>query len=125
MLFPYQAGSYNGVINYLYTIGRENYISVNVHSNHSEVINPLYIILQHNDDNHWSSTSGSGQWAAISFNKKIKLTITDYSIKSHTLDQCYLRSWKLEGSNDNVQWDELHRIENSDDLKELSIYLSF
>ena len=66
-LFPYQSGDFKGVINYLFSKGRENLIKVEVSSKYAEIIDENVIIRQHNDENHWSSESRYDLYAIISF----------------------------------------------------------
>ena len=119
IFLPCQRGSYKGIINYFFSINREKLLKVEFSSNYSKQINPYYIISQHEDENHWSSENKENQWFEITFIKN-KITLTDYTIKSHWDAKFYLKSWKLEGSIDPINWQELHRIENSNDLTQLS-----
>ena len=114
-----QRGPYEGIINYFFSKSKEKFLKVDVSSNHSDKTNPLYIIGQHDDLNHWASRNESNPWFEVTFAKN-KITLNDYTLKSHQDNKYYIKSWKLDGSNDPINWQELHRVENSNDLADSS-----
>ena len=118
-LLTTQAGPYKGIINHLFNQNKEKLIKVESSSNFTTSYYPLTIVKQHDDRDHWASISEDQPYIEITFIRR-KLTITDYTIKSHWQDTHMIRSWKLEGSNDPIEWHELHRKENTEDMSNLA-----
>jgi hypothetical protein len=66
-------------------------------------------------DKVFISKSGKAQWFCLDFRDR-KVRPTHYSLRSHSGD-AYLKSWIIEGSEDEKEWTELDRQMNTTSLK--------
>ena len=79
---------------------------------------PEFIFDYEKSGAHWVSVNKEGLDAQ--FIVRIVsgvLRITNYSIKSHNTNTCYMRAWSLEGSNDN---DTYYMIDNRPESEDLT-----
>jgi hypothetical protein len=113
MSFPYKGSDSKGIVNYSLAL-KQNVVVFNVSSTYSIYsVDALCGNIEKSD--HWCSKGGIGNWLLVTFNG-IKPKITHVYIKSHPYTEYFLKSWKLEGSNDNSSWTELFSIYESSDL---------
>ena len=66
---------------------------------------------------YWSSTNAPGQWLNFEF-KKHRVYLTDYTLKTPNSSPGWnhMKSWVVEGSDDGINWCELDRREDNNDL---------
>ena len=118
MSFKYKGKGFEGVVNYLKKIDQlDNIINVNVSSVFDGFdANSIF----HDDEyfSHWVSEDGENEFVIFTFNF-VKPILTHYTIRSHSQDQFYLRSWTFSGSNNLSDWIELHSNSHSTDLQNL------
>ena len=88
-LLTTQVCTYKEIINYLFNQNKEKLIKVESSSNFTSSYYPLTIVKQHDARDHWASISENQPYIEITFIRR-KLTITDYTIKSHWLDFYYV-----------------------------------
>ena len=59
-----------------------------------------------------------GSWWSIDLGPSFRLVITHYSLRQGQVDGASaLTRWKLQGSNDKMNWEELETIYNKDDVQ--------
>ena len=120
MTILYKGISFGGIVNYLKLINRlDDIITVNVTSVF-KFYDKEYIFHDSTVSDHWVSEDGDNEYVMFTFNI-IKPILTHYSIKSHTQEQYYIRSWSFWGSNDNSTWNKLHSMSGSNDLKDFNV----
>lgn len=66
---------------------------------------PQYITLFNDNNKYFYSLNEYNQWICFDF-KEYKIIPTNYTIKSD-YSTCNLKSWFIEGSNDNMNWEIL------------------
>ena len=120
MTFRYKGNSFGGIVNYLKQIDQlDDIIKIDV-SNQQTVYYKEYIFYNGPDHDHWVSGDGDNEYVIFSFNS-IKPILTHYSIRSHSQEKFYLRSWIFSGSNDKENWIELHSKSGSNDLQNFNV----
>ena len=103
----------SGILDYLYKktngeIEKEiKFISSSVNSN-SSCHQPQNIANHEEQNKNFCSENSSSSWICIDFNK-YKIVPTDYEIRSRngTTNWYHPKSWIIECSNDNIQWEIL------------------
>ena len=84
--------------------------------------NPIKGVFTYNDANdHWCSTAAQGLNDNLVINFGIPFYITHYSIRSHPSTNHYIQAWTFEGSDDNKEYEMLHRQPICDTLKSSGI----
>lgn len=74
------------------------------------------VVADFDTTDFWVSENSPDSWIAFDFNEHL-INLTAYTIRCDNTGS--LRSWVIEGSNDNDQWDEIDRHDDSDDLSGL------
>lgn len=107
---------FNGIIKYLKTESNgniESKINITTSSFNSSYI-PLNVTI-FEDSNKWFRTRNPGlnNWICFDFKDK-RINLTNYQIKSipYSSNSNHLKTWKVEGSNDNSSWTKLDEQSN-------------
>ena len=115
-----------GAIHVLQTIHKtqsNNYIKLEASPKQNDTNNwsPIDIVIDYSKiepatTNNWCSYDSPNSYFTLFFPKN-SLKITDYTLVSRNNGQgSLLRTWKLEGSNDNSNWRYIDHINNDPDL---------
>ena len=107
-IFPYKKGNeFKGILNYLRNKSNnqiENEISITASSTRGDDL-PQNVVIFENDDMYFYSQGYERSWLCFDF-KDHKVIPTNYTIKS--LVSCNnLKTWVIEGSNDNSKWEKI------------------
>ena len=118
---------FDGIIKYLEkkygnNLHQKRIISISASSTLSNgpQFSPEHVINYTNNYNNtfWMSDNNPGNWLELDF-KNIKLKLTGYSLKTSNgpISQAHhIKNWILEGSQDGIEWNEIDRQENNNDL---------
>lgn len=103
----YNRAPFNGILKYFSDICNGNLNDPNgvlITASSSEHNSPTQVADFEWDD-FWYSQNEVDQWIMFDF-QNVKVGITNYTIKTHrySTDSTHMRSWDLEGSNDNTNW---------------------
>lgn len=68
-------------------------------------------VLNHDDYSYFASQDLENSWICFEFVNK-KVLLSSYLLRHYLYDWNYLRNWKVEVSNDNVQWFQIDQKKN-------------
>lgn len=121
---------FNGIINYLRTLSKGNIFNL-IEINTSSVLDsrrcPNNVIIYDNKDKYFSSKNEVNSWISFDF-KNYQVTPTNYTIQSFPCSSngyAHPKSWNIEGSNDNTNWEIIDRQEESSVLNGESVTYTF
>ena len=118
LYFPYVKYETKGIINYTVNQNTNN-IPIKLSSSTLDPVTKRESIYYDNDNAYFCSLTkcGTFNYLIIEF-ETFFFKVFGYIIKSENKrDEWYLKSWKLEGSIDNKNWEKLH---SQDDVEKLS-----
>lgn len=111
---------FNGIIKYLTDKTGGNIHdngTVELTSNSYKSFSPPKNLLDFNCDTDYQADPNDDSWICFDF-KKFKIKLTGYSIKSYKSgDNCHLKTWKLEKSDDGEKWKTIDEHKNCPTLK--------
>lgn len=111
-----EKGEFKGIINYLKKNSKgdiENEISVTSSSTFSTSYDPRNILIYYDKAKRFLSEDNENFWICIDF-KEHRVIPTNYTIKTFELSQnsAHPKSWIIEASNDNDNWDVIDERNN-------------
>lgn len=119
-IFSYEKGKeFKGIINYL-----TKKTGGNIHDNHTIEItsnsisnHPKYLLDFNKNNCYMTQSSEKNAWICFDF-KKMKIEISNYSIKSHSFDinSTHIKNWIIEISDDGENWTKIDEHSNYDGL---------
>lgn len=120
---------FSGIISYLRTESNnriENLINICSSSNDSEYENPKNVTIFEDKSKYFKSADRSNSWISFDF-KEHRIIPTDYTIRSFPAgaNGNHPKSWAIEVSNDNINWDKIDEQINCSNLRGKSITCSF
>jgi hypothetical protein len=117
--FSYNGDGFDGVMSNLMNrcgnLCENGILSVSSSGNISMPPNQL---IDKSFNGYWYSTNSPNSWVMIDFGR-FRLKPSAYTLRTGHFDQSaveHLRSWVLEGSYDAINWSELDRQKNNQDL---------
>ena len=118
----------DGVINYLRNKSNNNVsnkVIVTSSSCLNEIFNPCNVLIYDDKSKYFLSENKPDAFICFDFKKK-KVIPTNYTIRSAPYDDgAHPKSWAIEGSNDNENWNILDTQDNCSKLKGLSLAHTF
>lgn len=129
---PYQKNQeFKGIINYIRNEAKGYFpelVKVNSSSINGgkDIFSPLNSLLYEKDSNSFATNDINDSWIKFDFTK-LKIILKNYTIKSYpfTKNDTHLKSWIIEGSNNNINWQILDEQKNSDVLNGKSYVHTF
>lgn len=121
---------FNGIINYLRNISNGNIfdkIAINASSVAESRRSPQNVIIYEDKNKDFSSKNEVNSWLSIDF-KNYQVIPTEYTIQSFPQSSngyAHPKSWVIEGSNDNKNWEIVNEQVNSSVLNGESIIHTF
>lgn len=129
--FPYQEEKgFNGIINYLKSISKDK-IFDKIEIKSSSVLEgkrpPQNVIIYDNKNKDFSTKNEENSWISFDF-KNYTIIPTNYTIQSFPRGSngyAHPKSWVIEGSNDNKNWEIINEQTNSPALNGESVVHTF
>lgn len=119
---PYKEYPFDGILAYLNSLSGGNANEKNVVKiTSSSVINSSMScpsnILNYDSNDYFHSKTAENSWISLDFKQK-RVLLSHYTLKSYEgqVNDSHLKSWVIEGSNDGVNWTELDRREDNNEL---------
>ena len=113
---------FNGIFSYLNKINNGNshlkgILEIKVSSLGVRCVYKPEEVINSEFEGEWSSENINNSWFLINFKDK-KVDVRGYSIKTYngSTNGTHLKSWKLEGSNDEETWIKLDEVTNCIEL---------
>lgn len=129
--FSYSEGkNFSGILNHFMNKSNgniSNCVNITASSFCSTGFEPENVVLYNNQNKYYHSNNLPNSWICFDF-KDHRVNLTNYSIRTDPRNQnsnYHLKSWVVEGSNDNSSWETIDKQENCSILNKQNFVYTF